>query len=190
VTAADGTYSVVVRREFLAWHYLIGGDFGPENERNSHQYGIEVRYDGPELDEHGFLVDIDEVQRGLDGVVSRYRDQTLNDFPEFAGLNPSVEHFARILCDTLAIDRPNLSAIEVTVWEDDAAGAGHRRRRGRRGRSADSTIPPRSNPRPNRSPTQSPAAKAVAAHAGMSPRGTKVHPPSERRWRPAVRTMA
>src|SRR4051812_46071293 len=122
-----GTYSVVVRREFLAWHYLIGGDFGPENERNSHRYRVEVRYEGPELDGHGFLVDIDEVQRALDGVADRYRDQTLNDFPEFAGLNPSVEHFARILCDALTLDRPNLSALEVTVWEDDEAAAGHRR---------------------------------------------------------------
>jgi len=120
-------YSVVVRREFLAWHFLIGGDFGPENERNSHQYKVEVRYEGPTLDEHGFLLDIDEVQRALDGLVDRYRDQTLNDFPEFEGLNPSVENFARILGDTLAIQRPNLTALEVTVWEDDEAAAGHRR---------------------------------------------------------------
>ena len=132
MTSTDGTYTVVVRREFLAWHYLVGGDFGPENDRNSHQYRIEVRYDGPTLDEHGFLVDIDEVQRALDGVADRYRDQTLNDFPEFAGLNPSVEHFARILGDALALDRPNVTALEVTVWEDDTAAAGHRRRLGQR----------------------------------------------------------
>ena len=123
----NGNYSVTVRREFLAWHYLVGGDFGPENERNSHQYRIEARYEGEDLDEHGFLVDIDEVQRALDGVVESYRDKTLNDFPEFAGLNPSVEHFARILGDALVLERPNLTALEVTVWEDDAAAASHRR---------------------------------------------------------------
>jgi 6-pyruvoyltetrahydropterin/6-carboxytetrahydropterin synthase len=120
-------YSVTVRREFLAWHFLIGGDFGPENERNSHRYRIEARYEGPSLDEHGFLLDIDEVQRLLDAVVDRYRDQTLNDFPEFQGLNPSVEHFARIIGDALALRRTNVAALEVTVWEDDSAAAGHRR---------------------------------------------------------------
>jgi 6-pyruvoyltetrahydropterin/6-carboxytetrahydropterin synthase len=127
MTDASGTYAVTVHREFLAWHYLGGGDFGPENERNTHQDRVEVRYEGAELDKHGFLVDIDDVRRALDGVVERYRDQTLNDFPEFAGLNPSVEHFARILCDALALERPNLTAIDVTIWEDDEAAAGHRR---------------------------------------------------------------
>lgn len=126
--STDGNvYSVTVRRQFVAWHFLIGGDFGPENERNSHRYGVEARYEGPSLDEHGFLVDIDEVDKLLDAVVDRYRDQTLNDFPEFDGLNPSVERFARIIGDALAVRRPNVGALEVTVWEDDSAGAGHRR---------------------------------------------------------------
>lgn len=120
-------YSVTVRREFVAWHFLIGGDFGPENERNSHRYRVEARYEGPALDEHGFLLDIDEVDKLLDAVADRYRDQTLNDFTEFEGLNPSVEHFARIIGDALTVRRPNLAALEVTVWEDDSAGAGHRR---------------------------------------------------------------
>src|SRR3954465_4731206 len=129
MTDTKPSYSVVVRREFVAWHFLIGGGFGPENERNAHRYRVEVRYEGPTLHEHGFLVDIDEVQRGLDGIEARYRDQTLNDFPEFEGLNPSVEHFSRILGDALAVPvaRLNLSALEVTVWEDDEAAAGHRR---------------------------------------------------------------
>ncbi len=29
-------YSVSVRRNFIAQHYLIGGDWGPENELHSH----------------------------------------------------------------------------------------------------------------------------------------------------------
>jgi 6-pyruvoyltetrahydropterin/6-carboxytetrahydropterin synthase len=127
MNAPAGAYSVTVRRELIAQHYLIGGDFGPENDLNSHRYRIEARYEGPELDAHGFLVDIDEIQRILDGLVDRYRDRTLNDLPEFDGLNPSVEHFARVLSDALALDRPNLSALEVTVWEDAAAAAAYRR---------------------------------------------------------------
>jgi 6-pyruvoyltetrahydropterin/6-carboxytetrahydropterin synthase len=59
--------------------------------------------------------------------VERYRDRTLNDFPEFEGLNPSVEHFARILADALAVAAPNIASVEVTVWEDAGAAAGCRR---------------------------------------------------------------
>ena len=127
MSAGDGTYSVTVRREFVAWHFLVGGDFGPENERNAHRYRVEARYEGPSLDEHGFLLDIDDVQRRLDTITDRYEEKTLNDFPEFEGLNPSVEHFARIIGDTLAVHLPNVCALEVTVWEDDGAAAGHRR---------------------------------------------------------------
>ena len=127
MTFGPSNYSVTVRRELIAQHYLVGGDFGPENELNSHRYRIEARYEGPELDGHGFLVDIDDIGRTLDGLVDRYRDRTLNDLPEFEGLNPSVENFARILSDALVVDRPNLSALEVTVWEDDDAAAAYRR---------------------------------------------------------------
>lgn len=127
MTIGPGTYSVIVRRELMAQHYLVGGDFGPENELNSHRYRIEARYEGPDLDDHGFLIDIDDVQRKLDRRVERYRDRTLNDLPEFAGLNPSVENFARILSDALGVDAPNVTALEVTVWEDDAAAAAYRR---------------------------------------------------------------
>jgi len=124
---AEPHYSVTVRREFVAWHYLVGGDFGPENEPNSHRYRVEVRYEGPRLDRHGFLLDIAEVGERLDGLVERYRDRTLNDFPEFAGLNPSVENFARILSEQLGVKAPNVTALEVTVWEDPDASASYRR---------------------------------------------------------------
>ena len=59
--------------------------------------------------------------RQLDGVVGRYRDAMLNDLPEFAGLNPSLENFARILTIALA-DRvlgKGLASVEVVLWEDE-----------------------------------------------------------------------
>ncbi|MBV9942061.1 MAG: 6-carboxytetrahydropterin synthase [Solirubrobacterales bacterium] len=120
-------YSVTVRRSLIAQHFLVGGDWGRENELNSHRYEIEARYEGPSLDEHGYLVDIDAVATALDAIVERYRDRTLNELPEFAGLNPSVEHFARILSDRLATAAHNVVALEVTVWEDHSAAAGYRR---------------------------------------------------------------
>lgn len=124
-------YSVAVRRAFVAQHYLVGGDFGAENEWHSHHYRVEVRCDGPQLDEHGFLVDIDDLRRRLEAQVVRFRDHTLNDDPAFAGLNPSVEHFARILAEGLdGGAEPRLGgdgrALTVTVWEDEDAWASFR----------------------------------------------------------------
>ena len=121
-------YTVAVKRDFVAQHYLIGGDWGAENELHSHHYVAELRLDGATLDQHGYLVDIVEIEQQLDALVTYYRDKTLNDFPEFAGLNPSIEHFARILCQTLAnhISAPNLNALTVIVWENDIAWASYR----------------------------------------------------------------
>ena len=86
-------YTLGVRREFIARHFLIGGNWGQENFPNSHHYILELQLEGAELDQHGYLVDIVDVEKHLDEVVGYYKEQMLNDKPEFAGLNPSrVEH--------------------------------------------------------------------------------------------------
>ncbi len=122
-------YSVSVVRSFAAWHYLVGGDFGRENQRNSHEYGVEALLEGPGLDEHGYLVDITAVRTALDDVEARYAANTLNDLEEFVGLNPSVENFARILWGfiTARIPVDSLTSLTVRVREDDDAWASYRR---------------------------------------------------------------
>lgn len=121
-------YTVAVKRDFIAQHYLIGGDWGPENELHAHHYQVEVQLQGSALDEHGYLVDIVDIETNLDTLVGHYRDQTLNDLPEFEGLNPSIEHFSRILCTNLAqrIQAPGLNAVTVKIWENEIAWAAYR----------------------------------------------------------------
>jgi 6-pyruvoyltetrahydropterin/6-carboxytetrahydropterin synthase len=124
----DAMYTLAVQRDFVAQHYLIGGDWGSENELHSHHYRLELRLDGDHLDQHGYLVDIVDVEGHLDSLVAYYRDHTLNDLPEFAELNPSIEHFCRIVCQTLAgrIRAGTLSALSVVIWENDIAWASYR----------------------------------------------------------------
>ena len=118
-------YTLGVKREFIARHFLIGGDWGPENFPNSHHYVLELQMSGTELDRHGYLVDIVDVERHLDEIVSYYREQMLNEKQEFAGLNPSIEHFARILASSLSerIQANNIRSIKVVLWENDSAWA-------------------------------------------------------------------
>ncbi|GAB1470431.1 6-carboxytetrahydropterin synthase [Chloroflexota bacterium] len=118
-------YSLGVRREFIARHFLIGGDWGPENFPNSHHYTLELVLEGNKLDRHGYLVDIVDVEKHLDDVVGYYKEQMLNDKPEFDGLNPSIEHFARILATSLneRIKAQNISSIKVVLWEHANAWA-------------------------------------------------------------------
>ena len=121
-------YSLGVKRAFFARHYLIGGDWGPENFPNSHYYVLELQLEGSQLDQHGYLVDIVDVQKHLDEIVDYYREQMLNDKPEFAGLNPSIEHFSRILATTLSeqIKAENITALKVILWETETAWAAYR----------------------------------------------------------------
>ena len=121
-------YTVAVKRDFVAQHFLIGGDWGPENQRHSHHYQVEVRLEGDKLDQHGYLVDIVDIEAQLEALVAYYRDQTLNDLPEFEELNPSIERFSRILAETLAgrIQAATLRAVNVQVWENEIAWAAYR----------------------------------------------------------------
>ena len=120
-------YTLGVKRDFIARHYLIGGDWGPENFPNSHHYVLELQLEGRELDQHGYLVDIVDVEKHLDEIVNYYKEQMLNDKPEFAGLNPSLEHFARILANTLSerIKADNITELEVILWENEFAWAAY-----------------------------------------------------------------
>jgi 6-pyruvoyltetrahydropterin/6-carboxytetrahydropterin synthase len=124
-------YTVAVKRDFVAQHFLIGGDWGAENDWHSHHYQVEVQLHGATLDQHGYLVDIVDINRHLEALIGRYRDKTLNELPEFKDLNPSLEHFARLFCQTLAerIQAPNLSAVAVHLWENDTTWAAYRQER-------------------------------------------------------------
>jgi 6-pyruvoyltetrahydropterin/6-carboxytetrahydropterin synthase len=121
-------YSVAVKRDFVAQHFLIGGDWGAENEWHSHHYQVEVQLRGPTLDTHGYLVDIVDINTHLEALVVHYRDKTLNDLPEFKDLNPSLEHFARIFCQALSerIQAPTLSDVMVKMWENETTWAAYR----------------------------------------------------------------
>lgn len=113
-------YRLAITRDFIAQHFLIGGDWGAENTRHSHHYRLQVRLRGDALDRHGYLCDIVELERVLDEVLGGYRDRTLNELAPFAGLNPSLERFAKILYDEL-LARLDLRDVTVAVrlWENE-----------------------------------------------------------------------
>ena len=120
-------YTLAVRRDFIAQHALIGGEWGAENLCHSHHYVLELQLEGSELDQHGYIVDILDVELQLGEVISRYSDHFLNDFPEFAQINPSLERFSKILCETLsaAITAPNIKTMRVVLWENKVAWASY-----------------------------------------------------------------
>ncbi len=123
-------YTLAVNRDFVARHYLVGGDWGAENELHSHHYRVEVQLQGKDLDAHGYLVDIVALEAHLMELVAYFRDRTLNDLPEFTGLNPSIENLARLMGQELLgrVQEP-IHSLTVKIWENDIAWAAYREER-------------------------------------------------------------
>ncbi len=124
-------YTLALRRDFIARHYLTGGDWGAENKPHSHHYVLELQLGGENLNQHGYLVDLLEVEKHLDEMTARHREQMLNDLPAFAGLNPSIEHFSRILCTALneRIQADNIKQVKVVLWENEYAWVAYKIKR-------------------------------------------------------------
>lgn len=120
-------YRIAVSRTFIAQHYLVGGDWGAENHPHSHNYKVEIQIKGDTLNQHGYLVDIVDIESALEVQVDKFQDKLLNDLPEFEGLNPSIEHFSRILCQSIAeiIQKENAVLIRIKLWENEEAWASY-----------------------------------------------------------------
>ena len=123
-------YTLALQRAFSARHYLIGGDWGPENDPHAHAYRVEVRLRARELDAHGYLVDLENLEQVLDACVAIYRDRLLNDLPDFDRINPSIEHFAKRFCTCFLKEfgPHRFLVVEIRIWENEMAWASYRER--------------------------------------------------------------
>lgn len=108
-------YELTVEREFCAAHaILIRGEKEPVH---GHNWRVRVELAGETLDEDGLLCDFHEVERGLDRILARFHNRDLNATPPFDTLNPTAEHVARHLAESLAPGLPagvRLSRVSVT----------------------------------------------------------------------------
>ncbi len=118
----------MLRKNFIAQHFLIGKDFGAENKCHSHHYSFELEIEDTKLDSYNFLIDIVEVKARIEQLISYFQDKTLNELPEFKEQNPSLELFSKILWQKFNtyFDLPPSSQITVRLWEDEIAQASYR----------------------------------------------------------------
>jgi 6-pyruvoyltetrahydropterin/6-carboxytetrahydropterin synthase len=111
-------YTLAVQRDFVARHFLIGGDWGPENDLHAHHYRVEVRLEGAELDQHGYLVDIVEVECALDELVSRYRDGVLNQIGNSPALTPASSTSAASSARRFPLGSGRRRTVIARIWEN------------------------------------------------------------------------
>lgn len=121
-------YALMLRSIFIAQHFLIGKDFGSENFKHSHRYTFELEVESQHLDEFNYIIDIVEMRKHMEQLISCYHDKTLNELPEFANQNPSLELFCKILWQKFTNHFKFQTDCQITVrlWEDEIAQASYR----------------------------------------------------------------
>ncbi|HOF89371.1 MAG TPA: 6-carboxytetrahydropterin synthase QueD [Armatimonadota bacterium] len=124
-------FRMTVEGRFSAAHSLRGYP-GPCCRLHGHNYLVQVRLEGEELDALGMLVDYTEVKAALTDALAPFDHQYLNDLPDFAAVNPTSEALARLLyarvCERLFTRddlRRRVRVTEVIICENERQGVGY-----------------------------------------------------------------
>ena len=120
-------FEVGVVARFRARHHLVG-DFGLASEPHEHEYRVDARVRGADLQPDGTLLDITALQNALNVAIRPLENRDLNEVAGLAQPNPSAEVVARYVCEQIA-PLLDVESVTVTVWESDDAYAAYTKSR-------------------------------------------------------------
>ena len=121
-------FEVTVQQTFAAGHALRNYHGKCENV-HGHNYRIEVKVQGEQLDSIGLLVDFVELKRVMKGVIDYLDHRFLNDLEPFDKVNPSAENLAKFFHERISAGLRTevpVHLAEVKVWETDTSSAVYR----------------------------------------------------------------
>ncbi len=106
--------------EFEASHFYR--NFGGKVENlHGHNYEIWVMIRG-DTNEHDMIINVSDLKRLINPIISHYDHRLLNNLPEFQGINPTVEVISEVIFNRASEVIDNLFAVKV--YEDyDIFGA-------------------------------------------------------------------
>ena len=92
-------FELSVEREFCAAHAIIIN--GHREPVHGHNWRVRIVVQGDELDSNGLLCDFHLIERELDRIIKPFHNNDLNAVPPFDRINPTAEHVARHIAETL-----------------------------------------------------------------------------------------
>lgn len=92
-------YELSVEKEFCAAHALVLN--GAREVVHGHNFRVTLTLSGRELDGDGLLVDFHDVERALDDILKPLTNADLNAARAFQGVNPSAEHIAKHIAESV-----------------------------------------------------------------------------------------
>ncbi len=119
-------FEIIVQHHFCAAHRLTGYD-GKCANIHGHNFVVEARITGDQLDRLGILVDFKDVKASLTEIIDGLDHQLLNDLPAFRDLNPSSENIAKHFYEELAPRLPAHTRLaEIRIQETNSYAAIYR----------------------------------------------------------------
>mgnify|MGYP000986309101 CR=1 FL=1 len=113
-------FEMQVKGTFDAAHHLRGYD-GKCSRLHGHTWTVALSVRGEALDELGMLVDFKALNQLLEETLAPLDHQDLNALSPFQRVNPTAEHIAKYLYDTLAphslFQQGAARLFRVRVWE-------------------------------------------------------------------------
>ncbi len=115
-------FEVTIIKSFSSAHLLnqIGGKC---EELHGHNFKVEVTVAAEKLNSSGLLIDFREVKKWLHEILDQMDHKNLNDLSFFAGVNPSSENIAEIICKQIeqSAKQAKVRIARVKVWESENA---------------------------------------------------------------------
>lgn len=117
-------YELMIETSFSAAHQLRGYKGKCEN-LHGHNWRVQVVLQSEKLNDIGLAMDFHDLKKMANEFVSTLDHTTLNEVFPFTEINPSSEHIAKWLFDSLEkrIGGDSIHVASVTVWESETASA-------------------------------------------------------------------
>ena len=115
-------------------HSFRGAVFGPAQALHGATFVVDAAFIAETLDANGIVIDIGRAHDSLKAMLSPLNYRSLDDIPEFKGLNTTTEFLAKHIYDGLAnaarageLGRPGreLKALRITLSESHVARASY-----------------------------------------------------------------
>jgi len=117
-------YDLMIETQFASAHQLRGYK-GKCETLHGHNWRVQVTVSAEKLNEIGLAIDFHELKDMVSDVVSSLDHTFLNDVFPFTEINPSSEHIAKWIYETLKkkVEQNDCTIVSVTVWESETASA-------------------------------------------------------------------
>lgn len=122
-------FELVVNGAFEAAHRLV--DYpGKCNRLHGHSWTVEMSVSGDKLDKIGMVADFKVLKNLLMEVLDAMDHQYLNELPQFTKINPTAEHIAKYIYETVEnydVFKTTVKLDYIKVWESPKAAVIYRK---------------------------------------------------------------